>query len=96
VDLQDIEDLIVALLAAEMERDIDEYRSELAAAGPSLPCDSVIAVEIMTEVEKRCGVRLRLDADTARAMRSVRTYAALVAAQRAASDGTEAREGAQP
>lgn len=86
--LEEIEDVIVALLAAELGEDLDEYRAELAAAGPSLPCDSVIAVEIMVKVEQRCGVQLELNAETARAMRSVKSFAALVDARRASAPST--------
>lgn len=84
-NLKAIEDVIVELLAAEIEQDVVEYRAELAAGGPSLPCDSVMAVEIMVKVEKRYGIQLHLNAETARAMRSVQTYAALVATRRAAA-----------
>jgi acyl carrier protein len=53
-----------------------------------MPIDSLLIVEILARVEQECGVRIPADADAARSMRSVHTFAeTIVAAQRAASQG---------
>jgi acyl carrier protein len=71
----EIEDLIIELLAAEAQRDPDDLRRELRNAGPSMPVDSLLAAEVLTEVEERCRVSLPATAETAKNLRSVSTFA---------------------
>ncbi len=78
--LEEIQTIIIDLLAAEAGRDRDELLAELEASGRELPCDSVLAAEVLGEVEHRCGVRLQMTPRTAAAMRSVQAYAQAVLA----------------
>lgn len=78
--LEEIQAVIVDLLAVEADQDRDELWAELIASGAEMPCDSVLAAEVLGEVERRCGVRLRMTPATAAAMRSVTAYAEAVQA----------------
>ena len=80
--------VVVLLLAEEREESEAETRTWLEAAGREMPIDSLLIVEILARVEEECGVRIPADADAARSMRSVRTFAeTVVAAGRAADQG---------
>lgn len=77
---QDIEDNIITAIAFDNGEDPDELRAELEAAGLDLPIDSLLAVEVLATIEKRCGVSLKLNGETAKAMKSVTAFANLVLA----------------
>jgi acyl carrier protein len=79
-------DIVVELLAEERGRDAAELRAELVEAGPELPIDSLLIVEILTRIQDRCGVRIPADADAARSMRSLYAFAGTVIAAGAANN----------
>lgn len=72
---EDVEDIVIELLAAERGMRPAELREELEAAGADLPVDSVLMVEVLVNVEKRCGVRIPADPEAARSLRSVKEFA---------------------
>jgi acyl carrier protein len=72
---EQVEALIIGLLAEDLKRDEADLRAELTDAGPEMPYDSILLVELMTRVEKRFGVRLDPSLQTALDMRSVRSFA---------------------
>lgn len=74
----DIENLIIQLLAAESSEDPGELRPALLRGGAEMPVDSLLAVEVLAKVEQACGVGLEPNEETARAMRSVSSYAEVV------------------
>jgi acyl carrier protein len=74
----DIEWLIVQLIADDNAMDADDLLDELAAAGEHLPVDSLLAAEVLTRVQEAVGVELPTDAETARALRSVKAFAEAV------------------
>lgn len=76
--LREIEALILELLAEDAGRPVAELREELAARGEMLPVDSLLAAEVLARVQERVGVQLPATAETARALRSVRTFAVAV------------------
>lgn len=85
IGLEEIVDLTIELLADEQGRDPAELRCELQVEGVELPIDSQLIAEILSRVETACGVRIPADAEAARSLRSVYTFAATVlAAVRAA------------
>jgi acyl carrier protein len=73
-----IEDLIIELLAEEAGTIPAVLRAQLEESGEEMPVDSVLAAEVLTRVEQRCGVELPATAETARCLRSVRLFAAMV------------------
>ena len=73
--VSDIADVVIGLLAVESGISAGELRAELEAAGPQMPVDSLLLVEVLTKVEDVCGVRIQVDADVARSTRSVMTLA---------------------
>jgi acyl carrier protein len=77
----EVEDFILGLLAEDEDRDVEELRAELVGAGADMPYDSILLVELMGRVEVRFGVRLEPSPQTARDMRSVRTFAERVCAE---------------
>lgn len=80
--------VVVRLLAEERQEPEADTRAWLEEAGREMPIDSLLIVEILARVEEECGVRIPADADAARSMRSVRTFAeTVVAAGRAAGQG---------
>jgi acyl carrier protein len=81
VTRDEVEEFILGLLAAEEGRDVEELRAELVGAGADMPYDSILLVELMGRVEMRFGVRLEPSPQTARDMRSVRTFAERVCAE---------------
>lgn len=78
MDQQDIEDLIIELLAEEAGTAPAVLRAQLEEGGEEMPIDSVLAAEVVVRVEQRCGVELPATAETARCLRSVRQFAAMV------------------
>jgi acyl carrier protein len=78
VDLRDIEDVILELLAENARRPVAELRAELQHDGLTMPVDSILAAEVIGRLQERVGVRLRATAETARALRSVQTFAEAV------------------
>ena len=75
---RDIEDLTIELLAEEAKCSPDEMRRCLEEGGGDLPIDSILLVEVVVRVEERCGVHLPTTLETARNLRSVRDFAAMV------------------
>lgn len=75
---KDIEWLIVELLAEDNGRDAADLLQELNAAGANLPVDSLLAAEVLTRVQEECKVELPTSAETARALRSIKTFAQAV------------------
>ena len=81
VTRDEVEEFILGLLAEDEERDVEELCAELVGAGADMPYDSILLVELMGRVETRFGVRLEPSPQTARDMRSVRTFAERVCAE---------------
>jgi acyl carrier protein len=75
---EDIEDLTIELLAAEAKCSPGEMRQCLEEGGDALPIDSILLVEVVARVEKRCGVHLPTTLETAQNLRSVRDFAVMV------------------
>ncbi|TDE08489.1 acyl carrier protein [Jiangella asiatica] len=71
----DIEWLIIQLIAEDNAMDADDLLEELAAAGQDLPVDSLLAAEVLTRVQEQVGAELPTNAETARALRSVKAFA---------------------
>jgi acyl carrier protein len=95
MDQRAIEDMIIELLAEEAGTVPATLRARLEELGEELPIDSVLAAEVVTRVEQRYGVELPATAETARCLRSVRQFAAMVYRLVAdASPGRAAGEGA--
>lgn len=76
--LNEIEDLILELLAEDAGCSATEFRDGLRAGGAALPVDSLLAAEVVARLQERIGVELPATAETARALRSVRTFAVAV------------------
>lgn len=75
---EDIEWLIIELLAEDNGQDAADLLQELVAAGANLPVDSLLAAEVLARVQDRCEVELPTSAETAKALRSVKTFARAV------------------
>jgi acyl carrier protein len=78
VTLQEIEDLIIELLAADNATTPEALRRELQELGEELPVDSVLAAEVVARVQERCGVVIPATAENSRHLRSVRRFATMV------------------
>lgn len=74
----EVEDLILELLAKEVDTDAEALREELLAKGVDMPFSSVVLVEFVVELEKRYGVRVPHTTMAANALRSVSTFAQLI------------------
>jgi acyl carrier protein len=81
-----VESFILARLAEEDQRDVDELREELLVHGAEMPYDSILLVELLSTVRERFGVKLKPTQETARAMRSVRGFAERVCIELDAAD----------
>ncbi|KAA1378160.1 MULTISPECIES: acyl carrier protein [Aeromicrobium] len=81
MDQRQVEDLILELIADGQHRDAKHLRAELEALGEELPIDSLFAVEVLAQVEDRCGVTLSTDPERAAAMKSVKLFAAAIVAE---------------
>lgn len=81
VDIPTVEgivDVIVRLLAEERGEPEADIRDELEQGGWEMPIDSLRIVEILARVQQEYDVEVPADVDSARAMRSVRTFAEVV------------------
>ena len=78
VTVEEIEALIIELLAVEAAKDPADLRRELMTAGATMPVDSLLAAEVLAAVEERCGVSLPTTAENAANLRSVTTFARAV------------------
>lgn len=78
MSLPEIEELILELLAEDAGRPVAALRDELLERGAMMPVDSLLAAEVLARVQERVGVELPATAETALALRSVRTYAVAV------------------
>jgi acyl carrier protein len=76
--VNDVAGIVIGLLAENIGVSSGDLRTELAAAGPQLPVDSLLVAEVLTRVEDACGVRIHVDAEAARSTRSVMTFARTV------------------
>ena len=76
--MTEIEELILELLAEDTGRPVAELRAELLELGAGMPVDSLLAAEVVARVQERVGVVLPATAETAKALRSVRTFAVAV------------------
>lgn len=71
----EVESFILAELARREGCTPEELRDRLLAKGEEMAYDSIVLVAVMTTVEAKFGVRLKVDLPTARDMRSVRSFA---------------------
>lgn len=78
--VEQIVDLVVRLLAAERGKSETEVREKLEEGGEELPIDSLRLVEILTRLEQILGVEVPANVASARSMRSVRAFAAVIQA----------------
>ncbi len=76
--LTEIETLILELLAEDAGRPMADLRAELLERGEMMPVDSLLAAEVVARIQERVGVELPATAETAKALRSVRTFAVAV------------------
>jgi acyl carrier protein len=72
---REIENLIIALLAEFQGKEPEALRSELEAAGETLPIDSLLVVEILVHVEEVYGVELTANVESAKNLLSVTSFA---------------------
>ena len=56
--VSEIAEIVIGFLAAESGIPASQLRADLEAAGPELPVDSLLVVEVLVKVEDACGVRL--------------------------------------
>lgn len=75
ISREEIERLIVQLLAEDRNMDTQDLWEELTDLGVNMPVDSLLAVEVVVRLEQHLGVELATSADTAKALRSVKTFA---------------------
>lgn len=78
MDVRDVEDIIIELLAEQSGRDAAELRHELEEGGEELPIDSLLAAEVLARVEERLGISLPATAEAAESLKSVTAFAAAV------------------
>lgn len=78
MDQREVEDLIIDLLAQDAGRSAADLRRELDELGESLPIDSLLAAEVVTRVEERCGVTYPATAESAKHLGSVTAFARAV------------------
>ena len=78
--IEEIEQLIVELLAENAKLDPTFLWEELCRQGDHMPVDSLLAAEVLARVQTRAGVQLPATAETATALRSVKSFAAAVLA----------------
>ena len=79
VSAEEVEDVVIELLAARNGVEAVALREDLQNRGQDMPVDSVVMVLVLTDIEARFGVRLSPDEDTARSLGSVRDFARTVA-----------------
>jgi len=73
--VSEIAEIVIGFLAAESGIPAARLRADLEAAGPELPVDSLLVVEVLVKVEDACGVRVEVNEEVARSTRSVMTFA---------------------
>lgn len=73
--VSEIAEIVIGFLAAESGIPASQLRADLEAAGPELPVDSLLVVEVLVKVEDTCRVRLEINEEVARSTRSVMTFA---------------------
>jgi acyl carrier protein len=76
--IDEVENVIIGLLAEQENSSPEELRERLAKEGPELPVDSLIVVEVLVRVEEAFGVTVPETVDSARSLRSVRAFAELI------------------
>jgi acyl carrier protein len=76
---QDIEDLIIELLADEEGEDPDDLRRQLVDKGATMPVDSLAMLDILVEFRKRTGLTIPKRKLRRRTMRSVKAFAEFAA-----------------
>jgi len=76
---QDIEDLIIELLAGEEGEDPDDLRRQLVDKGATMPVDSLAMLDILVEFRKRTGLTIPKRKLRQRTMRSVKAFAEFAA-----------------
>jgi acyl carrier protein len=76
--ISEIEDLVIELLARRAQQEPEDLRHELEQLGAEMPIDSLLLVEIVVELQNRCGVVIPPTPENAYDLRSVRRFAALV------------------
>lgn len=79
--ITDIEELILGLLAERAGIGVEDLRGELLVGGDDMPIDSLLAVEILIQVQNATGVVLPANEETAQALLSIRGFAAAVMRQ---------------
>jgi acyl carrier protein len=94
VDQRSIEDRIIELLAEQGHQDAGQLRDELEALGDELPVDSLLAAEIVAEIEEIFGISLPATAETAENLRSVKKFARAIWDLLTEAGATEAGQGA--
>ena len=72
---REVEDIVLELLAAEQGLEPKHLREQLESEGAEMPFDSVLMMEVLVSVEKRCAVRIPADPETAKTLTSVRDFA---------------------
>jgi acyl carrier protein len=80
VSTEEVEDIVIELLAERHGMEAAELRERLQGLGELMPVDSVVMVTVLIAVEQRYGVRVAADEETARSLCSVREFAWVVAA----------------
>lgn len=76
---QDIEDLIIELLAHAEEEDPDDLRRQLVDKGAAMPVDSLDLFDILVEFRTRTGLTIPKRKLRRRTMRSVQAFAEFAA-----------------
>ncbi len=78
VTQRSIEDVIFELLAEQSGGDPQDLRRELELLGDDMPVDSVLAAEVLADVEETFGVSIPITAEIAKSLQSVRGFATAV------------------
>jgi len=86
--VEEIAGIVIGLLAEKAGTSADQMRADLEAAGPGLPVDSIVLVEVLAKVGEACGVRIPLNEETAMSLGSVMTFARTVYKAIPAEGGT--------
>lgn len=79
--ITEIEELILGLLAERAGISVEDLRAELLVNGDDMPIDSLLAVEILIQVQNAAGVVLPATEETAQALLSIHGFAASVMRQ---------------
>lgn len=76
--VDEIVGITIGLLAEKAGVPAEQMRADLEAAGPGLPVDSIVLVEVLAKVGEACGVRIPLNEETAMSTGSVLAFARTV------------------